>query len=85
MRIDLKQGCSFYNETNFDINEFKDTEVEPINGHNCGELKLFNSLHKERSDCIPRINKAGFVEACDDTNPIRIEYCPFCGVKIYED
>jgi len=48
-------------------------------GHRCEGLNTFLSIGYS---CTPKITEDGFVSACDDTNPVKIEYCPFCGTKL---
>lgn len=80
MVINTQKGCSFYREKSIDFDKY-DLNTKPVENHNCDDLKKFNALHHEH-ECLPRIDEDGFIEACDDTNPIRINYCPFCGELI---
>lgn len=50
-----------------------------IFNHSCDGLKMFLSIGHS---CTPSISDKGFISACDDTNPVKIEYCPFCGAKL---
>lgn len=54
----------------------------PVRGHSCAGLKD----HHEYAyyGCIPRINSGGMIVGCDDSNEVRITFCPFCGEKLSE-
>lgn len=76
MKIDWNQ--TWRTETDMDEERGK----REIFNHTCEGLKMFLSIGHS---CTPKITEKGFISACDDTNPVRIEYCPFCGVKLNND
>ena len=52
-------------------------------GHICSGMKEHQDY--STSMCIPVINKEGLIVGCDDTNTVRIKYCPFCGTELEKD
>lgn len=52
--------------------------VDTIRGHSCEGWRSFAQA-SARSFCVPRITDHGYVEGCDDMNPIPVLFCPFCG------
>jgi hypothetical protein len=53
-----------------------------IRGHMCEGLRRFQDY--STYSCIPSFNENGSISGCDDTNEIRIKYCPFCGEELAE-
>lgn len=49
-------------------------------GHLCDGMKEHQNY--ATFSCIPIITKEGNIEGCDDTNYIKIKYCPYCGEKL---
>lgn len=56
------------------------TTVRDILGHQCEGLGRFLAASTFR--CIPIIDESGLLSACDDKNPVPIDYCPFCGTRL---
>lgn len=50
-------------------------------GHRCEGMDLIQRCH-EHSWCAPGFTQDGFVQGCDDTSPVRIAFCPFCGEEL---
>lgn len=50
-----------------------------VRGHNCAGLDCFMEV---AGGCVPSISKEGIIYGCDDSNPILIDYCPWCGTKL---
>lgn len=48
-------------------------------GHTCDGLTEFDNFG---GGCTPSIGADGFISGCDDTNPVRISHCPFCGMPL---
>lgn len=55
-------------------------KVTTVKGHLCEGLTKF--FEAATYGCIPRIGGDGVIHGCDDSNPIAIQFCPFCGVSL---
>ena len=55
-------------------------KVYKVRGHLCAGLQ--RHLEAATYGCIPRISAEGTIDGCDDFNPVKIAFCPWCGVKL---
>lgn len=53
-----------------------------VRNHTCPKLRQYQEHAEEYGACRPRFSEDGETVGCDETNWIKIEYCPFCGVKL---
>lgn len=49
--------------------------------HTCEGLQKFHDASEE-AVCIPGIGEDGMIHGCDDSNPVLITHCPFCGTPL---
>ena len=56
--------------------------ITPVCGHLCEGLERFLSAG---GGCHPTIWEDGQVIGCDDSNPIYITHCPFCGERLIRE
>src|SRR3989304_2456162 len=55
--------------------------IQTVLGHLCSGLESFQ-IEGQSSTCIPQFSNDGFISGCDDTNSIKILFCPFCGIQL---
>jgi hypothetical protein len=53
--------------------------VEPIRGHLCAGLIVFQEHAEAYRPCRPILDTEGRVCGCDETNWMPFQFCPFCG------
>lgn len=53
-------------------------------GHTCEGLRAFQQIAQD-DICVPGIANDGTVTGCDDENPVRIVYCPWCGTRLRDE
>lgn len=49
--------------------------------HLCDELERFQKAAEV--SCVPSIDAYGKISGCDASNPVYIDFCPFCGARIW--
>lgn len=53
---------------------------QTIRNHTCERFLLF--LEKREYGCQPTIDSDGQISGCDDSHPMLISFCPFCGEQL---
>lgn len=62
----------------------------PVKNHLCDGLRKFQSRRDDEHNtsdtwdynCIPVFDGDGSCDGCDATNYNKIQFCPFCGIKL---
>lgn len=53
-----------------------------ILSHTCAKLEEFEAAVDDIA-CCPSIDQFGKIRGCDASNPVYINFCPFCGEDLH--